>query len=53
MHFFEFAQKDATLYEGEATQSVNTGLDEILEIQKKMNDSGGRSCFVRTPVYFF
>ena len=31
MHYFEFAQKDATLYEGAATQSVNTGLDEILE----------------------
>ena len=31
MHFFEFAQKDSTLYEGQATQSVNTGLDEILE----------------------
>ena len=28
MHLFEFAEKDATLYEGSATQSRNTGLDE-------------------------
>ena len=40
MHFFEFAQKDSTLYEGQATQSVNTGLDEILEVRKDMDDSG-------------
>ena len=39
MHYFEFAQKDATLYEGAATQSANTGLDEILEITKDMNDA--------------
>ena len=40
MHYFEFATADATLYEGEATQSVNTGLDPILEVRKDMNDSG-------------
>ena len=40
MHFFSFAEKDATLYEGSATQSRNTGLDEILEVRKDMNDSG-------------
>ena len=38
MHYFEFATEDATLYEGEATQSVNTGMDEILEVRKDMND---------------
>ena len=38
MHYFEFATADATLYEGEATQSVNTGLDHILELRKEMND---------------
>ena len=52
MHFFEFAQKDATLYEGEATQSVNTGLDEILEIQKKMNDSGTQINVSRILIQF-
>jgi len=40
MNYFEFATADATLYEGEATQSVNTGLDPILEVRKDMNDSG-------------
>lgn len=40
MHFFEFAEKDATLYEGSATQSRNTGLDEILEVRKDMNADG-------------
>ena len=40
MHYFEFATADATLYEGEATQSVNTGLDPILEVRKDMNDNG-------------
>ena len=39
MHYFEFATADATLYEGEATQSVNTGLDPILEVRKDMNDN--------------
>ena len=38
MHYFEYATKDTTLYE--ASQSFNTGLDEILEIRKDMNDSG-------------
>ena len=34
MHYFEFAIKDTTLYEGNATSSQNTGLDEILEVRK-------------------
>ena len=38
MHYFEFATADATLYEGEATQSVNTGLDPILEVRKDISD---------------
>ena len=40
MHFFSFAEKDATLYEGSATQSRNTGLDDILEVRKDMNADG-------------
>ena len=40
MHLFEFAEKDSTLYEGSATQSRNTGLDEILEVRKDMNADG-------------
>ncbi len=31
-----YAEKDATLYESYPTQ--NTGLDEILEIGKRLND---------------
>ena len=38
MHYFEFADKDATLYE--ASASMNTGLDEILEIRKDVSDTG-------------
>jgi hypothetical protein len=38
MHYFEFATKDTTLYE--ISQSMNTGLDEILEIKKDMNADG-------------
>ena len=38
MHYFEFPSKDTTLYE--SSESINTGLDEILEIRKDMNDDG-------------
>ena len=38
MHYFTFADKDATIYE--VSQSMNTGLDEILEIRKDMNADG-------------
>ena len=31
MHYFTFADKDATLYEN--SSSLNSGLDEILEIR--------------------
>ena len=35
MHYFEYATKDTTLYE--RSSSMNTGLDEILEIKKDVN----------------
>ena len=38
MHYFEYATKDTTLYE--VSSSMNTGLDEILEIRKDMNNDG-------------
>ena len=38
MHYFEFAEKDATLYE--KSGSLNSGLDEILEIRKDVSDAG-------------
>ena len=38
MHYFTFAEKDTTLYQG--TGSLNAGLDEVLEIRKEVSDSG-------------
>ena len=38
MHYFTFADKDATLYEN--SSSLNSGLDEILEIRKDVSDTG-------------
>ena len=52
MHYFEFATKDTTLYEGNATSSQNTGLDEILEVRKDMNDSGTQINVSRALIQF-
>ncbi len=38
MHFFTFAEKDSTIYQ--KSGSLNSGLDEVLEIQKIVSDSG-------------
>ena len=38
MHYFTFADKDTTLYQ--ASSSMNTGLDEILEVRKEVSDTG-------------
>ncbi len=38
MHFFTFADKDATLYE--VSGSMNSGLDEVLEVRKDVSDTG-------------
>ena len=40
MHYFEFGKRDATIYSGGTTASINTGLDEILEINKDVNNNG-------------
>ena len=40
MYYFEYPKIDATIYEGSVTSSVNTGLDQILEINKNMNSAG-------------
>jgi len=39
MHYFIFPDADTTMYQ--ASSSRNTGLDEILQIDKSMNASGG------------
>ena len=31
MHYFIFGDKDATIYSGGTTSSINTGADEILD----------------------
>ena len=38
MHYFTFAEKDTTLYE--QSGSLNSGLDEILEVRKDVSPSG-------------
>ena len=38
MHYFIFSTKDTTLYE--ASSSLNSGLDEILEVRKDVSDTG-------------
>tara|TARA_A100001515_G_scaffold28212_1_gene21778 strand:- start:1409 stop:2548 length:1140 start_codon:yes stop_codon:yes gene_type:complete len=38
MHYFTFAEKDTTLYE--KSGSLNSGLDEILEVRKDVSTSG-------------
>ena len=38
MHYFEFGKRDTTIYSGGTTASRNTGIDEILEINKVVND---------------
>ena len=40
MYYFEYPKIDATIYEGNVTSSINTGLDQILEINKFMNSAG-------------
>ena len=40
MHYFEFGKRDATIYSGGTTSSINTGLDEILEVNKVVQQNG-------------
>ena len=50
MHYFEFAEKDATMYE--ATSSMNTGLDEILEVRKDVSATGATIDVTRILIKF-
>ena len=50
MHYFKFATKDTTLYQ--ASSSMNTGLDEILEIRKDMNNDGSKVNISRALIKF-
>ena len=40
MFYFEYPIADTTLYEATPSSSINTGIDEILEVRKDMNDLG-------------
>ena len=50
MHYFVFPEIDTTLYQ--ASGSSNAGLDEILEIQKTMSNSGGNIKVSRILIKF-
>jgi len=50
MHYFVFPKIDTTLYQ--ASGSSNAGLDEILEIQKTMSNSGGNINVSRILIKF-
>ena len=50
MHYFVFPEIDTTLYE--ASGSGNTGRDEILEVQKRMSNSGGNIKVSRILIKF-
>ena len=52
MHYFEFGKRDASIYSGGTTASINTGLDEILEINKNVNQSGTVSNISRILIDF-
>ena len=50
MHYFEYTTKDTTLYE--ASQSLNSGLDEILEVRKDINSDGSIAYVSRALLKF-
>ena len=50
MHYFEFADKDTTLYEN--SSSLNAGLDEVLEIRKNVPASGANISVSRILISF-
>ena len=50
MHYFEFAEKDAILYE--KSGSLNSGLDEILKIRKDVSDAGDVITVSRAVIKF-
>ena len=40
MYYFEYPTIDTTLYQGNVSSSINTGLDQILEVRKNVNSTG-------------
>ncbi len=52
MHFFIFGDKDATIYSGGTTSSINTGADEILEVNKSVAENGSVQNISRVLIQF-
>ena len=40
MYYFEYPTIDTTLYQGNVSSSINTGIDQILEVRKNVNSTG-------------
>ena len=36
MYYFEYPTTDTTIYEGDVTSSINTGLDQIIEVENML-----------------
>ena len=56
MYYFEYPITDTTIYSGNVTSSINTGLDEILEVNKNVNSAGSTISVSRILMkfdYFF
>ncbi|MAR77900.1 MAG: hypothetical protein CMD43_03035 [Gammaproteobacteria bacterium] len=41
MHYFEYINRDTTIYSGGTTSSLNSGHDEIIEVVKEVSSDGG------------
>jgi len=52
MHYFIFGDKDATIYSGGTTSSINTGADEILEVNKAVAENGSVQNVSRVLIQF-
>ena len=50
MHYFTFAEKDTTLYQDSG--SLNAGLDEVLQIQKNVPQTGTNISVSRILIQF-
>ena len=50
MHYFTFADKDTTIYQ--QSSSINTGLDEVLEIRKDVSDNANQVNVSRILIRF-
>ena len=52
MHYFIFGDKDSTIYSGGTTSSINTGADEILEVNKSVAQNGSVQNISRALIQF-